>query len=124
MSCQSRCLAPDGESESSDYGAFCNCITQRSSEIGLSTYKVYSIKTASGAKSLISPKELAEMWNIGLETARGTLKVTTRLVPQNVHDITLNRRYAANDRMIRYRHIQTPIYMDTMYASKRAGKSI
>ena len=63
----------DEESKSSDYGSFCNCVTQRTSEMGLSTQKVYSIKIASGAKLLISPKELAETWNIGLETARKTL---------------------------------------------------
>ena len=123
MSCESKCHATDEESKSSDYGSFCDCVTQRTSEMGLSSHKIYSIKTASGAKSLISPKELAETWNIGLETARKTLKVTTCLVPRNVHDITLNRRYTANDQMIRYWHIQTSIYMDTMYASKRAGKS-
>ena len=123
MLCQSRCLTADKESNFSDYGAFCNCAIQRTSEMGLSTHKVYSIKAVSGAKSLIFPRELAETWNIGLESARRMLKVTTRLVPRNVHDITLNRRYAANDQMIRYRRIQTPIYMDTMYASKRAGKS-
>ena len=105
MSCKSKCTAIDAESKSSDYGSFCNCVTQRTSKMGLSTHKVYSIKTASGAKLLISPKDLAQTWNIGLETARKTLKVTTHLVPQNVHDITLNRRYAANDLMIRYQHI-------------------
>ena len=96
-SCESKCTAIDAESKSSNYGSFCNCVTQRTRKMGLSTHKVYSIKTTSGAKSKISPKELAKTWNIGLETARKTLKVTTRLVHRNVHDITLNRRYAAND---------------------------
>ena len=54
--------------------------------------KVYSIKTASGAKSSISPKDLASVWNIGLESAKRTLQVTTRLCPRNVESITLNRR--------------------------------
>ena len=102
MSCKSKCTAVDAESKSSDYGSFCDCATQKMSKMGFSTYKVYSIKTASGAKSLISLKELAQTWNIGLETARKTLKVTMHLVPQNVHNITLSRRYAANDWMIRY----------------------
>ena len=92
ISCESKCTAIDAESKSSDYRYFCDYVTQRTSKMGLSTHKVYSIRTASGAKLLISPKELAETWNIGLETARKALKVTTRLVPQNIHDITLNRR--------------------------------
>ena len=98
-------------------------VTRRASEMGFSQHRIYSIKTASGMKSSIKPADLASTWNIGLETARRTLKVTTRLCPRNVEDITLNRRYSVNDRMIRYKRIETPIFIDTMYASKRAGKS-
>ena len=98
-------------------------VIRRASEMGMSEHKIHSIKTASGINSSISPSELSDLWNIGLETARRTLRVTTRLCPRNVEDISLNRRYNMNDRMIRYRHLNTPIFMDTMFASKRAGKS-
>ena len=94
----------------------------RTNEMGFCNQKVYALKTANGLTSQIRPNELASIWNIGLETARRTLKVTTRLCPKNVEDITLNRRYSVNDRMIRYKHLNTPIFMDTMFASKRAGK--
>ena len=98
-------------------------VTRRASEMGISQHRIYSIKTANGSKSLIKPADLAKVWNIGLETARRTLQVTTRLCPRNVEDITLNRRYSVNDRMLRYKRLDAPIFMDTMYASKRAGKS-
>ena len=110
-------------SRATDPVIFGEDVTRRASEMGFSEHKIYSIKTADGVRSSIKPADLASIWNIGLETARRTLKVTTRLCPRNVDDITLNRRYSVNDRMIRYRRIDAPIFMDTMYASKRAGKS-
>ena len=42
---------------------------------------------------------------------------------RNTTDITLNRRYSQNDRMVRYRHLNINTFMDTMFASKRVGKS-
>ena len=88
-----------------------------------STQKVYSIKTANGAMTTIKPQDLSALWNIGLETAKRTLKVTTRLCPRSGENITLNRRYAYNDRMLRYRHLPLNVFTDTMFSSKRAGKS-
>ena len=91
--------------------------------ISRSVHRIYSIKTADGSKSHVSPQQLSDIWNIGLETARKTLQVTTRLCPRTGDGITLNRRYANNDRMIRYKHLPTNIFMDTMFASRRVGKS-
>ena len=88
-----------------------------------SIHRVYSIKMADGTKSKITPSELPDIWGIGLETARRTLQVTTRLCPRTGDGISLNRRYMNNDRMIRYRHLPTNIFMDTMFASRRVGKS-
>ena len=46
-----------------------------------------------------------------------------RLCPRTGYDIMLNRRYLNNDRMIQYRRLPTNIFMDTMFASRRVGKS-
>lgn len=89
----------------------------------LCTHKVYTIKTASGTLSTIKPEELASLWNVGLETARRTLRDTTRLCPRSNDTITLNRRYTYNDRMLRYKHLPINVFTDTMFASKRAEKS-
>ena len=48
--------------------------------------------------------------------------VTTLLFPRSVEVISLNRRYANNDRMIRYKHLPVNIFMGAMYASKKYGK--
>ena len=102
-----------------DYDAFATAVTAQVDAI----HRIYSIRTSDGNKTSINPRDLATLWNIGLETAKKTLQMTTCLCPRNADDITLNRRYNTNDRMIRYKHLPTPVYMDTMFASKRAGKS-
>ena len=91
---------------------------------GFSELSISVIKTANGTKSTLQPKHLMMRWNIGLEAAKQTLQVTTRLCPRNTTSITLNRRYEYNDRMLRYRRLSTDIFSDTMYASKRTGKSV
>ena len=103
--------------------AFCYDLTRRACESGSCCQNAYSLKTANGSISTLNPSHLADIWGIGLETARRTIKVTTRLCPRNTTDITLNRRYESNDRMIRYKLLNIPLFMDTMFASKRVGKS-
>ena len=39
-------------------------------------------------------------------------------------ELTLNRRYKTNDRMLRYFRIQIDMFMDTYFASKNLGPSI
>ena len=106
-----------------DPTAFCYDLTSRACESGSSCHNVYSLKTANGSTSTFNPSHLADIWGIGLETARRTIKVTTRLCPRNTTDISLNRRYEANDRVSRYKHLDLTLFMDTMFASKRVGKS-
>ena len=43
---------------------------------------------------------------------------------RNNTETTLNRRYTYNDRMLRYRHLPVIMFSDTMYSTKRIGKSI
>ena len=106
-----------------DQIANCSDIMRRACEGGFSSHRIFAIKTADDKKSTLKPQDLAEIWGIVLETARRTIRVTTQLCIRDNDNISLNRRYAANDRMLRYRHLHTPIFMDTMYASRKAGKS-
>ena len=57
--------------------------------------------------------------NIGLETARRIIQAMEHLCTSNTTDITLNQRYQVNDRMIRYKHLGTTMFSDTMFASSR-----
>ena len=47
-------------------------------------------------------KRIAKCWSIPRETAKKVIKSTTRLCKRNKNDISLNRRYSNNDRMLRY----------------------
>ena len=72
----------------------------------------------------LDPVQLAKAWNIGLETAKCTIQRTTRLCPRNTTNISLNKRYASNHRMIWYKHLDYVLFSDTMFASARVGKSV
>ena len=73
-----------------------------------------------GRKSDITPERLAQVFNITRDTAVRTLRTTTRYCPRNVKDITLNKRYSNNDRMLRYNRMLTDLFTDTMFATKSA----
>ena len=84
---------------------------------------------AKGNKSDLTARRLAENFGISDLLASKTLNVVTRLCPRNTADISLSRRYATNDRMLRYPRMLTDLYMlsdlfmDTMLATP-TGKSI
>ena len=90
---------------------------------GLSDRYIFSLKTANGEDLIITLKDLALRWNIGLETATRTLQSTTLLYPRNAGTISLNRHYSNNNRILQYCRLMTPMYSDMMFVSKRAGKS-
>ena len=98
-------------------------VTRRACEVGFSPHKSYFIRTASGDKYTITPKDLCEIWNTGLDISRRVLMVTNRLCPGSGEGIILNRLYANNDCMIHYKHIPVNIFMDNIYASKKYGKT-
>ena len=63
-----------------------------------------------------------ERWGIGIETAKNTICATTQLCVKGAEP-TLNRRFKNNDRMLRYPRITSDVFMDTLFASKKSGKS-
>ena len=69
-------------------------------------------------------KELMEMWIIRKEEATTTVLATTQRLVRSLLEPTLNRRYKTNDRMLRYFRIQTDMFMDTYFASKKLGPSM
>ena len=54
-----------------------------------------------------------------METAKKVARTTTRLCKRNTEDLTLNRRYAPNDRMLRYPRIRAVTFTDTLLASRK-----
>lgn len=82
-----------------------------------------SVVKSTGAKSDLTNERLAEIFGISNGLAAKTLQCVTRLCPRNTADISLNRRYSNNDRMLRYNRMLTDLFMDTMFAKSPHGKS-
>ena len=72
----------------------------------------------------ISTKELEERWGISKEMARSTILATTQRLIRSLLEPSLNKRFATNDRMLRYDRISCDIFMDTYFAAKELGPSI
>lgn len=66
---------------------------------------------------------LAQRLQIPLEMAKKILQCTTQLAVGTVNEPTLNRKISTNDRMIRYTRLAAVTFMDTFFASKKAGLS-
>ena len=63
----------------------------------------------------VSPEFLSKIWNIDNKTARGVIQQNTQLLRQNV-DNDLSKQFTINDRMLRYKRINSQFYTDTFFA--------
>ena len=76
--------------------------------------------SATGGKAKgVSPEHLSKIWSIDLETAKRTIEITEQRLKHEPSDY-LKRRYSTNDRMLRYKRINTHFYMDTFFATRKA----
>ena len=62
----------------------------------------------------VNKELLMKVWRIPENEARRTLQVTTQLNHQDA-DSNLSRRFGTNDRMLRYRRINSLFYSDTFH---------
>ena len=80
----------------------------------------YSIKSIrSGKRTGITAKALSELWRISPELAQQTLDSTTQYCVRSAEHPSLSRRYNSNDRMLRYKRISAPLFMDTYFADSK-----
>jgi hypothetical protein len=70
----------------------------------------------------VAPKHLSQIWKIALKTAERTLEVVSQR-SKRTDDPKLSRNYGTNDRMLRYKRISEYFFMDTFFATVKAGKS-
>ena len=68
----------------------------------------------------IKANVLAKRWGCGVDQAARTLRVTTQRGVRSVLHPTLSRRYATNDRMLRYRRLGTTMFSDTMFSETKS----
>jgi hypothetical protein len=88
---------------------------QISQVVETETQDLPPIKTfqSKGRHSLVSPEDLSERWQIGLEQSKETLKRTTQRVIQSAVLMPLARRYRA-DRMFQTKRLAGKWASDTM----------
>ena len=70
----------------------------------------------------VSAKYLSKVWKIDLDTAKRTLDVTSQRCKHDTGN-PLTRNYSSNDRMLRYRRINTHFFTDTFFVTKKAKSS-
>ena len=70
----------------------------------------------------VSADMLSKIWRIDLESAKRTLDVTSQHLHRSDNP-NLSRNYSTNDRMLRYKRINQWFYMDTFFATSKAGTS-
>ena len=70
----------------------------------------------------IDAAHLSKAWRIDLDAAERTLEVTSQLSRRS-DDPKLSRNYGTNDRMLRYKRITEWFFMDTFFATSKAGRS-
>ena len=67
----------------------------------------------------VKPVDLAKAWRINVETACRTLDITTQLKQQET-DGNLSHNFPRDDRMLRYWQINSHLFTDTFFVTKRA----
>jgi hypothetical protein len=70
----------------------------------------------------IDAAHLSKVWRISLDQAERTLGITTQ-TSVGTDDPKLSRNYGTNNHMMRYKRIHGHFFMDTFFATKKAGKS-
>jgi hypothetical protein len=89
-------------------------------EIDLDDYMISA--THVKMKRNIQAEHLSKIWRIDMETASKTLDITSQNCDRKLAT-GLSRNYATNDKMLRYKRIKEFFFVDTVYATKKAGKS-
>eukprot|EP00957_Ditylum_brightwellii_P039538 2991352-Ditylum_brightwellii.AAC.1 len=77
--------------------------------------------THAGKPKSIDLTHLSKVWKIIHEQAVNTIDATMQH-SQQTDDPKLSSNYGTNDRMLRYKRIDDYFFMDTFFATKKAGK--
>ena len=83
----------------------------------ISFVKANITSTEAGRPKGVSPSVLSKLWMIKEPLAKGAVEQNTQLCRYS-EDNELSRQYTTNDRMLRYKRLQSVFYSDTMFALK------
>jgi hypothetical protein len=65
----------------------------------------------------LTPVILSQKWNVGLEAAKRTLRVTTQKGIRTAADLSIARCWGTNDRRMRYKQLKTDLFTDDTFAN-------
>ena len=74
---------------------------------------------------MVDTPTFAKRWNIPIDRAKNTVRVTTQRGVQHVANPSIMSRFPTNDRMLRYNILPHPMFTDTLLsgtASQRGHK--
>lgn len=111
------------EHEDDNEDAWMNEIFEKATAGDLDFDEIMTAGAAHAGRSQgVDAEHLSKVWRISPEEAKRTLDITTQ---EQVHtdNPSLSRNFGTNDRMLRYKRIKAYFFMDTFYATKKAGKS-
>jgi hypothetical protein len=76
-------------------------------------------KTTSTKKNIITADRLAATWNIGIESAKRTLKATTQRGIRTLANSAISCRFRTNDRQLRYQRLMSSnMSLETLEGSR------
>ena len=78
-----------------------------------------SVGALAGKSKGVSADKLSKLWLISDKLAAGAIDQNTQLCKHNADNI-MSRQFSTNDRMLRYRRIQSAFFSDTMFATPKA----
>ena len=78
-----------------------------------------SISSIAGKSKGISADKLSKLWLITEKLADGAIDQNTQMCRHSADNI-MSRQFSTNDRMLRYRRIQSAFFSDTMFATPKA----
>jgi hypothetical protein len=90
------------------------------SEVDWDTYMASS--TQASATKGVTAEYLCKVWRIDIDDTTMSIKANTQRCVRST-GVNLNHNYSTNDRMLRYKRIHQHFFMDTFFATKKAGKS-
>lgn len=79
------------------------------------------VHATTSTPSTVAADFLSKIWNISNDQASKAIKQNTHLFRQGA-DNDLSRQYSTNDRMLRYKRIESQFFTDTFFVTKK-GKS-
>lgn len=104
-----------------DWDSFEDTLASMLTPAQISFVKAQLDSTEASRPKGVSPALLSKLWMVKEPLAKEAVEQNTQLCRHN-EDNELSRQYITNDRMLRYKRLQSVFYSDTMFALKHKSR--